>query len=441
MDTRIRVLHVDDDPAFGELTATFLERADSNLTVDTVESAADGLDRLETTQFDCLLSDYDMPETTGLDFLQSVRETHPEFPFILLTGNGSETVASEAIAAGVTDYLQKKPGTDHYSLLANRIVNAVSRHRAEQTEQWLCELGENTDDVLWMFSGDWSELLFVNSAYEELWGQPVDRLERHPHRFLSGVHPADRGRVRVAMLELSDGRPVDLEYRVDPTDEYSRWVWMKGHPILEDDAVVRITGFARDITERKRRERERDATVEFLHSLYDVTADSQLTFEEKIHALLSLGCDQLDSSCGFVTAIEYDEQQPAHGSQTIVEAYGTHDQVRPGDSCPLSEAYCRKTIERDELLTVNDVVSSEFEETAAYERFRFQSYIGGKVYVDDEVYGTLCFASGSPRESPFTDAERTLVRLVSKWVSYELECGAPPPQRPSQTGDAQSTGN
>ena len=102
----IRVLHVDDEPDLGELVATFLERVNDRLLVETKTSAKDALDRLFDTseQFDCVVSDYDMPEMNGQELLEAVRETRPELPFILFTGKGSEEIASKAISAGVTSH-------------------------------------------------------------------------------------------------------------------------------------------------------------------------------------------------------------------------------------------------------------------------------------------------------------------------------------------------
>ncbi|MFB6219086.1 MAG: PAS domain-containing protein [Halobacteriaceae archaeon] len=131
MARSIHVLHVDDEPDFGDLVATFLEREDDRFEVETVTSASDGLARLGETSFDCIVSDYDMPRQNGIEFLEAVREDHPTIPFILFTGKGSEEIASEAISAGVSDYLQKGSGTERYSLLANRIDNLVAQYRAE----------------------------------------------------------------------------------------------------------------------------------------------------------------------------------------------------------------------------------------------------------------------------------------------------------------------
>jgi len=123
----IRVLHVEDDPDFGELTATILEREDDRFALERATSATDGNAHLEERQFDCVVSDYDMPGTHGIEFLTFVREQYPELPFILFTGKGSEEVASDATSAGVTDSLQKEGGTDQYAVLANRITN-VAEH-------------------------------------------------------------------------------------------------------------------------------------------------------------------------------------------------------------------------------------------------------------------------------------------------------------------------
>ncbi len=95
-------------------------------------SASAGLDQLAADDFDCVVSDYDMPDQNGVEFLETIREESPDLPFILYTGKGSEEVASDAISAGVTDYVQKESGTSQYAVLANRVINAVEQYRANQ---------------------------------------------------------------------------------------------------------------------------------------------------------------------------------------------------------------------------------------------------------------------------------------------------------------------
>ncbi|MFP8891261.1 PAS domain S-box protein [Natrialbaceae archaeon A-CW2] len=132
MDTTIHVLHVDDEPSLADLAATFLERHDSRFSVQTATSVDAGLEALEEHSYDCVISDYDMPGSNGIEFLETVRERYDDIPFILFTGKGSEEVASQAISAGVTDYLQKESGTEQYEVLANRIGNVVDQSRTER---------------------------------------------------------------------------------------------------------------------------------------------------------------------------------------------------------------------------------------------------------------------------------------------------------------------
>ncbi|WP_128477312.1 hybrid sensor histidine kinase/response regulator [Halorussus pelagicus] len=127
-----RVLVVDDEPGLADVAAEYLQRIGDDMSVVTATAASNALARLdEDGDFDCVVSDYNMPEMNGLELLEAVRERYPSLPFILYTGKGSEEIASEAISAGVTDYLQKETGTDHYEVLGKRIENAISQNRAK----------------------------------------------------------------------------------------------------------------------------------------------------------------------------------------------------------------------------------------------------------------------------------------------------------------------
>ncbi|OYR58030.1 hybrid sensor histidine kinase/response regulator [Halorubrum halodurans] len=128
---RAVVLVVDDEPEAADLAATYLERLLEGIETVTETSPAAALARLRERRVDCIVSDHDMPGMDGLELLETVREEVGDLPFVLFTGKGSEEIASEAISAGVTDYLQKGGGADGYEMLANRVDNALSRRRAE----------------------------------------------------------------------------------------------------------------------------------------------------------------------------------------------------------------------------------------------------------------------------------------------------------------------
>lgn len=127
-----RVLFVDDEPGAADLAATHVERLVDDIETVTRLSPDEALSVVRGQDVDCVVSDFDMPGSNGLEFLEAVRSIDPGLPFVLFTGKGSEEIASEAISAGVTDYLQKGAGRDRYEMLANTVANALGRRKAER---------------------------------------------------------------------------------------------------------------------------------------------------------------------------------------------------------------------------------------------------------------------------------------------------------------------
>lgn len=144
-----------------------------------------------------------------------------------------------------------------YVVSSRDITDRIEAERErDTTHERLTELAGHTSDVLWVFSSDWDEVLFVNDAYESVYGGVADELEGNPGVFLDCIHPDDHECVLDAMDRLSEGESVDIEYRVNPARNYNTWVWVQGEPIFLNGEVVRIVGFSRDVTDRRRRERQ-----------------------------------------------------------------------------------------------------------------------------------------------------------------------------------------
>jgi PAS domain S-box-containing protein len=165
----IRLLHVDDDVDFAEVVSAFLERECERCEVETAHDVETGLDRLRDRSFDCVVSDYEMPGETGLDFLREVRTSHPDLPFVLFTGRGSEDIAAEAISAGVSDYLQKTGGTEQYAVLANRIRNLVAGYRSERDLRQRIDAIETAREGIAILDDD-DRITYANRAFAELFG-------------------------------------------------------------------------------------------------------------------------------------------------------------------------------------------------------------------------------------------------------------------------------
>lgn len=138
------------------------------------------------------------------------------------------------------------------------------KKQLERNDAILEQLTETTDDVLWLFNSDFTEIQFVNESYEDVWGRDIADLQDDAMDFMEGVHPDDRHIVFDAVERLQNGESTDAEYRVNPGEDYERWVRVKGEPVYRDGEIVRAAGFARDITDHKKRERELEKSNERL---------------------------------------------------------------------------------------------------------------------------------------------------------------------------------
>jgi PAS domain S-box-containing protein len=211
----IIVLHVEDDPAFADLADDMLELVADDITVTTAHDAEAALERLGEESVDCVVSDYDMPGRSGLELLEAVREDRPDLPFILFTGKGSEEIASQAIGAGVTDYLQKSGGRDCYEILAKRVRDAVSRYRSEERYHNLVD----TAPVPIALFGPDQRLRYANDAAVEFLqaDSAAELLDTPMPEF---VHPEYQGAANERFAQLmGEGQPAPrAEFKLRTVD-------------------------------------------------------------------------------------------------------------------------------------------------------------------------------------------------------------------------------
>ncbi|MDS0295196.1 response regulator [Halogeometricum luteum] len=260
----ITVLHVDDDPMFGDLVASYLDCED-DITVESTAGASAAMDRLRRTDVDCVVSDYDMPGTNGLELLAEVRTVCPEVPFILFTGKGSEEIASDAINNGVTDYLQKGGGVDKFDVLRNSVRNAVSRYQGEHelmlSRRFIERVLKLSPAAILVFDRE-GTVVQANERAEGLLGVEASELVGR-----SGSEPGwevvDEKRAPVSAdpffctRVLETGETVsDVVRGVRQPDGRLAWLSVSAAPLWDDaDAIENVIAVMADVTDQHRRER------------------------------------------------------------------------------------------------------------------------------------------------------------------------------------------
>ncbi|GAB7015380.1 PAS domain S-box protein [Methanogenium cariaci] len=130
-----RVLYVDDEEALLYVTQLYFQR-EGGCSIDTAGSAEEGFRKIEAGHYDAIISDFEMPDMNGIEFLSALRSTGNDTPFIIFTGKGREEVVIDAFNIGADYYLQKGGHPKaQFARLHTIIQEAIENRRAESEIQ------------------------------------------------------------------------------------------------------------------------------------------------------------------------------------------------------------------------------------------------------------------------------------------------------------------
>ena len=109
-ETPVRVLVVDDHPAFRKALSSALAMVDDIEVAGEAGGGFDACDQAELVQPDAIVMDLSMPDLDGIDAMRRIHERHPDVPVVILTAHADEGVEREAIEAGASGFLAKGSG-------------------------------------------------------------------------------------------------------------------------------------------------------------------------------------------------------------------------------------------------------------------------------------------------------------------------------------------
>ena len=152
------------------------------------------------------------------------------------------------------------------------IDQTLLRKNLEASQRRFKMVTENLQDIIWVTDPDKTTLYYISPAYERIWGRSREELYESPMKWLESIHDEDRDRVRVAAHKQREGDYLQELRLIGPGGQI-HWIDDQGVPVRNADGeVTHIVGIARDITARKKAERELRERIKELRCLYEISA-------------------------------------------------------------------------------------------------------------------------------------------------------------------------
>ncbi|MEW6519146.1 MAG: MASE3 domain-containing protein [Thermodesulfobacteriota bacterium] len=177
--------------------------------------------------------------------------------------------------ANLTGSLQQDD--EGHPLYFIHVVEDISRRKRieqslKESEEKFRLLAASIKDVIWMSTPGVTEMLYINPAYEEVWGRSCASLYSNPDSFAEAIHPEDMALMADALQQHARGK-WHFNYRIQRPDGTVRWIEDAGAPVCnENGEIIHMVGVARDVTDRKQAEQAREKYLMRLNGLLDISA-------------------------------------------------------------------------------------------------------------------------------------------------------------------------
>lgn len=286
----INAMYIEHHKTDIDLTRRHLKEYAPYIHLETNLSATDVIekfasDKREAEKYHVILTDLRMPDMSAFDFIKVIRnELTLNIPIILITGQGNEEIAVQALKVGADDYLSKN--NNYLFRLPHTIISAHQRHMLQNQQQKLIKnearyrlLAENIADVIFNLDLDLN-YQYISPSIQKMRGyDPKELIGRNIKEF---VTPESYKKLKSTFLKFVQKTKNGYQYsKVEKTLELQiltksrQTIWIEVHAsAMIDDRkqIIGILGIARDITKRKQ-------ITDELRKIYEAIKQSPVSIE------------------------------------------------------------------------------------------------------------------------------------------------------------------
>lgn len=113
-----KILVIEDEASIRRVLKNILAEENEDYQVEEAKDGQEGMDKINSTDYDLVLLDIKMPKLDGMEVLEKTTETKPDIPVVMISGHGTIDTAVQAMKIGALDYIEKPPDL-------NRLLNTV----------------------------------------------------------------------------------------------------------------------------------------------------------------------------------------------------------------------------------------------------------------------------------------------------------------------------
>ncbi len=289
------------------------------------------------------------------------------------------------------------------------IKNARQAEALRQSEERYRALFDQSPMGVYIFDKDF-KITNCNNRMEEILDTPYE------HIVGIDISAFESTRIFSLIKEVFNGQPGLYEGLCEVSSGPVRpYVCVRLTPLRDEKQNV-VGGMAvvEDISERRLAEEKLSIQEKRIRSLYEISAEPGFGIDQQIIQTLKTGCDMLGLDIGIIGHV-------VDKVYTVLYCFDQSNFISQGLKFNLDTTYCSITLAENDVVALDHVEISEYRDHPSYKEFKLETYIGVPLSVKGEIFGTINFSSLQPREVPFNNADKEIIRLMGRWVSTMIE--------------------
>ncbi len=288
-------------------------------------------------------------------------------------------------------------------------------------------LADHMTEVHWLRSADNKEMLYINPAYEKIWGRSLQSLRDEPQSYLASILDEDKPKVFEQLRHYDKDKEFDTEFRIRQPNGDIRWIWSRSSAITDEKGEVLFhRGVAIDITDKKAEQEELTRKVSFEHLLVNLSGRFISVESDDISKEIDKGLGDVGSFLevdrSYVFLIHAEDETMDNTNEWCAEGVSPEIENLKGLPVSIFPAWMKELLAARNIFIprVSDLPDSWKQEREILEMQHIQSVVVVPLIVSNQLIGFAGF-DAVREQRIWKEYEISLLRLMGDLMASALQ--------------------